>query len=57
MLQLLAARQCGFDPPWLLPRVYQHQRYAQVELSTDKEFARGHKSGVASLDVDRLGGR
>lgn len=57
MLQLLAARECGFDPPWLLPRVYQHQRYAQVELTTDKELARGHKSGVAALDIDKQTGR
>ena len=57
MLRLLAARECGFDPPWLLPRLYQHQRYSQVELSSDKEFARGHKSGVASVDIDRQAGR
>ena len=57
MLQLLTARECGMDPPWLLPRVVQHQRYAQLELSPDREFARAHKSGVASLDVDRQSGR
>ncbi len=57
MLQLLAARQYGLDPPWLLPRVYQHQRHSKVELRADREFARGHKRGVASLDIDRQQGR
>lgn len=57
MLKLLGARECGFDPPWLFPRAYQHQRYARVEVNTEREFSRGHKSGVSSLDIDRQSGR
>ena len=52
MLQLLSARECGLDPPWLLPRSYGSLRFSQLELSKEKEMARGHSSTVNSLDLD-----
>ena len=57
MLQLLAARELGLDPPWLLPKVYGSQRFTQLGLSEQKEFAKAHKKGVNSVDVDRESGR
>jgi len=57
MLQLLSARELGLDPPWLLPKVYGSQRFAQLGLTDEKEFAKAHKKGVNSLDVDRDSGR
>ncbi len=55
MFHLLEARKFGFDPPSLLPRVYQHQRYTQIELSGEHEFARAHKGAVTSIDIDKEG--
>lgn len=57
MLQLLQAREEGLDPPWLLPRVYGSQRFINIELSSTKEFAQGHKRGVSSLDIEKISGR
>jgi len=56
-VQLLNSRQCGQDPPWTFPRLFQHQRYAEVEVSTTKEFARVKRSGITTLDIDDQEGR
>ena len=55
MLQLLSGREYGFDPPWLLPRVYGSYRFAQLELSRKKEVARAHAHAVNSMDIDSEG--
>ncbi|XP_064385790.1 DNA excision repair protein ERCC-8-like [Halichondria panicea] len=57
MLQLLNDREVGLDPPWLLPRVYGSQRFVDIELSSRREFVKGHKNGVTSMDIDRQSGR
>ena len=57
MLQLLNDREVGLDPPWLLPRVYGSQRFVGIELSSRREFVKGHKNGVTAMDVDRQSGR
>lgn len=55
MLQLLAARECGLDPPWLLPRLYGSHRFSELELSRSKEMARAHTRAVNSMDIDSEG--
>ena len=52
MLQLLSARECGLDPPWLLPRSYGSHRFSRLELSKEKELPRAHHATVNSLDLD-----
>ena len=52
MLQLLSARECGLDPPWLLPRSYGSHRFSRLELSKEKELPRAHHVTVNSLDLD-----
>ena len=55
MLGLLASRELGDDPPWLLPQLYASQRFARIELCGEREFDRAHRSGVKSLDLDKEG--
>ena len=55
MMQLLAARECGLDPPWLLPRIYGSHRFSELELSRSKEMARAHTRAVNSMDIDSEG--
>ena len=57
MLQLLHDREIGLDPPWLLPKVYNSQRFIEIELSRQKKFASGHRNGVSSLNIDKQSGR
>ena len=52
MLQLLSARECGLDPPWLLPRSYGSHRFSRLELSKEKQLPRAHHATVNSLDLD-----
>ncbi len=56
-VQLLTARQSGLDPHWTLPKLFQQQRYAELEVCSDKEFARVQRSGITTIDVDRQEGR
>ncbi|KAL5487287.1 hypothetical protein EMCRGX_G019870 [Ephydatia muelleri] len=57
VLRLLAAREHGLDPPWLLPRLYGGRMFAQLELSRVKDCARLHHRPVTALDVECQAGR
>lgn len=57
MLQLLAARESGLDPPWLLPKVHGSRLFSELQLSTSEEFSWSHTRAVNSLDLDRASGR
>ena len=52
---MLAGREQGDDPPWLLPQLYSSQRFIRIELCGEREFARGHRNGVKGLDLDKEG--
>ena len=57
VLRLLAAREHGLDPPWVLPRLYGGRMFAQLELSRVKDCARLHHRPVTALDVECQAGR
>lgn len=57
VLRLLAAREHGLDPPWVLPRLYGGRMFAQLELSRVKDCARLHHRTVTALDVECQAGR
>lgn len=57
VLRLLAAREHGLDPPWVLPRLYGGQRFTRLELSREKECAPLHSRAVTALDIECHAGR
>jgi len=42
----ISARAWAWTHPGLLPKVYGSQRFAQLGLTDEKEFAKAHKKGV-----------